>query len=223
MKPAQSYLDPVYDRYEQTAAQQAGIDPTLLRAIRTRGERSNADQVSSAGARSVYQIIPATRAGLIKNYGVDPYSSPQAAALGAALVLKEGLQRNRGDAQAAIGEYHGGIDRRNWGNVNAAYRARVGGSASLAARDIGPAARQYNVLPNAPGETGDTDEPEAISASPAQPQPGRTEQSDSFASLYRPPVSARQPGTMPQTTSADGAPDWSGWLDGYIRTVLNDV
>ncbi|QUN44703.1 transglycosylase SLT domain-containing protein [Burkholderia cenocepacia] len=125
---ANSYLDPVYDQYERDAASQAGIDPGLLRAIRTRGERSNANQVSSAGARTVYQIIPSTRAGLMRNYGVDPYTSPQAAALGAALVLKEGLQRNRGNVEAAVGEYHGGIDRRNWGSVNAAYRARVAGN-----------------------------------------------------------------------------------------------
>jgi hypothetical protein len=47
MTSARSYLDPVYDRFEQSAAHQTGVDPALLRAIRTQGERSNSDQVST--------------------------------------------------------------------------------------------------------------------------------------------------------------------------------
>ncbi|QUO23822.1 transglycosylase SLT domain-containing protein [Burkholderia cenocepacia] len=207
---ANSYLDPVYDQYERDAATQAGIDPGLLRAIRTRGERSNANQVSSAGARTVYQIIPSTRAGLMRNYGVDPYTSPQAAALGAALVLKEGLQRNRGNVEAAVGEYHGGIDRRNWGSVNAAYRARVAGNTDTStpiARPLMPAvADTLDELPVA----GLTD----MRAAPIRPQP------DTFAALYRPrPESA----AMSIDDSTTAPPDWSGWLDTYIRRVLNDA
>lgn len=213
MTTAQSYLDPVYDQYEASAANQAGIDPSLLRAVRTQGEKSNADQVSSAGARTVYQIIPDTRAGLVKNYGVDPYSSPQNAALGAALLLKEGLQRNNGNAEAAVGEYHGGINRANWGPVNAAYRARVTGGTPQP--DARPGASQYNLL----ADDGDV-MPGSGSAIKPVTLPRSTAASDAFASLYQP----QQQGASAMPAQSPGnPPDWSGWLDGYIRNVLNNV
>jgi hypothetical protein len=125
-----SFRDASYDALDREVEQQLQLPPGLLSRIRVRGERSNADQVSSAGARSVYQIIPQTRSGVMKNYGVDAYAGPRQAALAAGYVLKEGLDRNRGDVAAAVAEYHGGIDRRGHGPVNRAYVARVtGGSA----------------------------------------------------------------------------------------------
>jgi hypothetical protein len=223
--PGQSYLDPVYDRYEQDAARQAGIDPSLLHGIRTRGERSNADQVSSAGARTVYQITPPTRAGIMKNYGFDPYSSGANAALGAALLMKEGLKRNHGDAEAAVGEYHGGIDRRQWGPVNAAYRARVLGRAPSAqpASSMSPGASRYSML--AQDDTqfdadalqealtglagGNARTAGATGAQATSPRPIES----AFANLYQPQPHEQGP--------SNG--DWNGWLDGYIRDVLKNA
>lgn len=46
--------------------------------------------VSSAGARYLTQFMPATRADYIKRYGVDPWSSPDAAFHATALYLKHG-------------------------------------------------------------------------------------------------------------------------------------
>lgn len=91
-----------------------------------RGERSNADQVSPAGARTVYQITPQTRAGIMRNYGFDPWSSPEAAARGAAAILKEGYQRT-GSWGGAVRQYIGGLDPANYGPVTAAYVSRVQG------------------------------------------------------------------------------------------------
>ncbi|CAE6958555.1 transglycosylase SLT domain-containing protein [Paraburkholderia domus] len=222
MTTARSYLDPVYDQIESSAANQAGIDPALLRSVRTQGERSNADQVSSAGARTVYQIIPNTRAGLMKNYGVDPYASPHDAALGAALLLKEGLRRNNGNVEAAIGEYHGGTDRSQWGPVNAAYRARVMGDAPSAAARAGT--NQYNLLPGDGLTAADAGSPSLKPVTIPNPD----EAPDSPASIYQPATKApsQLPAAMP-TLSPEAppnvAPDWSGWLDSYIRNVLNSV
>lgn len=207
MTTGASYLDPIYDQYEQAAAHRAGIDPALLRAIRTQGERSNANQVSSAGAQTVYQIIPSTRAGLIRNYGIDPYSSPEDAATGAALLVKEGLQRNHGDVAAAIGEYHGGIDRRNWGPVNAAYRARVTGAGGIPDDDadinalygIAPAA---SAMAQGPKIEKITTAPGAISKGMAMQQ------------------------TQPQDAApapAAQTPDYSAWIDNYIRSIVNNA
>lgn len=122
---AQKYTDPLYDALDADVTAKLGLPSGLLSKIRLNGERSNADQVSEKGARSVYQVIPETRAALIKKYGVDPYESPQAAAMGAGYLLKESLQRNNGDVASAVGEYIGGTDRANWGKATRAYINRV--------------------------------------------------------------------------------------------------
>lgn len=122
---AQSYKDPIYDELDAGVESRLGLPTGLLTAIRTKGERSNADQVSSASAKTVYQVIPATREAIIEKYKIDPWLSPENAALGAGYLLKEGLERNRGNAAEAVGEYIGGIDRKNWGPVTKAYINRV--------------------------------------------------------------------------------------------------
>lgn len=122
---AQKYTDPFYDALDADVTAKLGLPSGLLSTIRLNGERSNADQVSEKGARSVYQVIPETRAALIKKYGVDPYESPEAAAMGAGYLLKESLQRNNGDVASAVGEYIGGTDRANWGKVTRSYINRV--------------------------------------------------------------------------------------------------
>lgn len=98
----------------------------LLAAVRKRGERSNANQVSSAGARTVYQIIPQTRDGIVRNYGFDPWSSPESAAMGAAAVLREGFQRT-GNWNGAVRQYIGGLEPANYGPVTNSYVSRVMG------------------------------------------------------------------------------------------------
>jgi hypothetical protein len=119
-----SYKDPVYAAADQSASEVAGIPPGLLTSIRTVGEKSNANQVSSAGATTPYQFTPATRDLIIKKYKIDPTSSPQAAALGAAYLLKEGIQRT-GSAAGAVTQYIGGTDPANWGGQTRAYTNRV--------------------------------------------------------------------------------------------------
>jgi hypothetical protein len=123
-----AYTDSMYAPLEAAAEKKYNLTPGLLSRIRTKGERSNADQVSEAGARTVYQIIPSTRDGVIKNYGIDPYSGPSAAVNAAALILREGKLRNHGDEDKAVLEYHGGIDRSQWGPRTRAYGQRVNGS-----------------------------------------------------------------------------------------------
>lgn len=133
---AQSYKDPTYDVLDAKISQELGLPSGLLAGIRTRGERSNADQVSSAGARTVYQITPTTRDLFLKKYGVDAYKSPADAAKVAGLHLQESLQRNRGDSTAAVREYIGGTNPANYGPVTAAYVQRVQGGKSPPARPV---------------------------------------------------------------------------------------
>ena len=81
--------------------------------------------MSEAGARTVYQIIPETRAGFLRTYGFDPWQSPENAARAAALHLRDDY-RQTGDWNAAITRYHGGRDPRRWGPRTRAYGQRVG-------------------------------------------------------------------------------------------------
>ena len=119
------YDDPFWVNLAANTEQKLGLPDGLLVSVLTQGEKTNADRVSSAGARTPFQIIPETRQGAIKQYGIDPYLNPENAAEVAGRLLKDSLSRNAGDIEQAIGEYHGGLDRKQWGKINEAYRQRV--------------------------------------------------------------------------------------------------
>lgn len=122
-----SFRDPYWVSLAQQAGDKIGLPAGLLPAIVSRGERSNNDQVSEAGARSPFQIIPSTRKAVLDKYGVDAYLSPENSAEAAGLLLKESLDRNGQDPKLAVAEYHGGTDRANWGPKTASYVQRVTG------------------------------------------------------------------------------------------------
>lgn len=132
MAAPNSYKDPYWTQLASVTEQKLGLPEGLLASVVTKGERSNADQVSEAGAKTPFQIIPATRDAAIKKYGIDPYLSPENAAEVAGLLLKDSLKRNDGDVASAVAEYHGGTDRSNWGPRTKAYVQRVVGSPAAA-------------------------------------------------------------------------------------------
>jgi hypothetical protein len=145
-----SYKDPFWTQLASATEQKLDLPPGLLVGVLTRGERSNADQVSEAGAKTPFQIIPATRKAAIDKYGIDPYLSPENAAEVAGKLLKDSLDRNKGDAAAAVGEYHGGTDRSNWGTKTKAYVKRVTGALPADA-PAAPAAADPGAAPAADG------------------------------------------------------------------------
>lgn len=120
-----SYDSPFYADLASSVEQKVGLPVGLLSSIVTKGERSNADQTSEAGAKTVFQIIPATRKAALEKYGIDAYLSPENAAEVAGRLLKDSLDRNNGDTKQAVGEYIGGTDRKNWGKVTQSYINRV--------------------------------------------------------------------------------------------------
>ncbi|NVO08258.1 MAG: hypothetical protein HXX19_21000, partial [Rhodoferax sp.] len=136
-----SYKDPQYAALDSATEQKLGLPPGMVEAIRTEGERTNADRVSSAGARTPYQFTPATRKAVLDKYGVDAYLSPATASEAAGLLLQEGLKRNQNDPEAAVREYHGGTNPDNWGKQNDAYWARVG--PALEAKKVDALAQQF--------------------------------------------------------------------------------
>jgi len=120
-----SFRDPFWRDLTAATEERVGIPRGLLRAIVEFGEKSDNNQVSPANARTVFQIIPSTRDSFLRKYNVDAYLGPEQAAEVAALHLKESLERNNNSISAAIGEYHGGPNRRAWGPVTNAYIART--------------------------------------------------------------------------------------------------
>lgn len=120
-----NYDAPEWTQLSANAEKKAGIPDGLLQAIVNHGEKSNTDQVSEKGARTVYQITPPTAKLIEKKYGIDPYLSPENAALGAAYLLKESLDRNGGKTALAVAEYHGGVDRSNWKSKTNKYVTNV--------------------------------------------------------------------------------------------------
>lgn len=120
-----SFRDPGYAPIESQVEQQLGLPSGILSAIRTRGERSNSNQVSPANARSVYQVIPSTRAGVMRQYGVDAWADPQSAAMAAGLVLRDGYNRTH-DWNGAVTQYIGGTNPANYGPITHSYVNRIG-------------------------------------------------------------------------------------------------
>jgi soluble lytic murein transglycosylase-like protein len=121
-----SFRDPAYGQVEAGLEREYGVPglAAVMARVRTRGERSNADQVSSAGARTVYQVIPSTRQLFIRRHGVDAWAGPENAARVAALHLIDSYRRT-GSWDTAVREYQGGPNPRRRGRTNWEYWRRV--------------------------------------------------------------------------------------------------
>ncbi|WP_244139966.1 lytic transglycosylase domain-containing protein [Burkholderia stabilis] len=101
------YNSPQLDAYVAQVAQREGVPQALLDFIKNHGERSNSNQVSSAGAKGVMQFTKDTWAAYGKGDPQDPVNSIDAAARYA----KDLLQRYDGDMRAAVTEYNGGVEQ----------------------------------------------------------------------------------------------------------------
>lgn len=120
-----SYNSKAYDPLEDQYAQQEGIPVEMLRAIRISGEQSNANAVSPAGARSVFQFTPPTRQSFIDKYNIDPWSGPDAATHAAAIHLGNDWKRSGGDVDETVLSYIAGPSGQRRGPASQAYLARV--------------------------------------------------------------------------------------------------
>lgn len=206
-----SYKDPFWSDLAEQAATEFNVPPDLLKGILLKGEKSNADQVSSAGARTPFQIIPKTREGIIKNYGFDPYARPIDSARGAAALLRESLDRNKGDKFKAVQEYHGGLDPKGYGPVNRAYVQRVLGTQEPKMKDneVSELVRMFQERKQRTAPT---------TAPSEAPQESGSEVSDLLA-MFRAKRAAQQPMDVPTpanlaATSAPVVPqEETGFLD----------
>lgn len=170
-----SYNDPAYAQADQLASSAVGIPAQLLTNIRTKGEKSNADQISSANAATPYQITPSTRQSIIDQIGVDPYLNPQTAAYGAAYLLRQSMDRNGGNPVLAVAEYHGGTDPSAWGPKTMAYVKRTTGY-TPSSYQPGNTPNPFQVQPlpdigSAPGSVGNQPATQPQGANPYAVQP----------------------------------------------------
>lgn len=104
-RKALKYNDVLLDDYARQVENQYGLPPGLLVAIKNAGERSNSNQVSTAGAKGVMQFIPETYRIFGKGDPTDPVNSINAAGA----YFSDLLKRYGGNVDAAITEYNGGV------------------------------------------------------------------------------------------------------------------
>lgn len=205
---ANSYKDSKWSNLSSITEKRLGLPEGLLKNIVLHGEKSNADQVSSAGAKTVFQIIPKTRDAILKKYKVDAYESDNNSALAAGYLLKEALERNNGNVEAAIGEYHGGTDRTNWGPINKAYRQRVlsaMGGRNSQDEPTNPARDQYQN--QSKSIIAEYRKQQAERQKASQPRPNSdSDRSQKIIAAYQ---KARQDGKIQDsTTKTQGLPDF---------------
>jgi soluble lytic murein transglycosylase-like protein len=98
------HADPRLDAYATQVEQQNGLPPGLLVAIKNAGERSNSEQVSSAGARGVMQFIDSTWNAYGRGDRTNPLNSIDAAGR----YFPDLIKQYDGDVRAAVAAYNGG-------------------------------------------------------------------------------------------------------------------
>jgi soluble lytic murein transglycosylase-like protein len=93
-----------YDAMIADSAQRNGIDPALLKGLIRQESNFNPDAGSSAGARGLTQLMPATAASL----GVSDTSDPAQSIDAGAKYLRQQLDRFGGDQAKALAAYNAG-------------------------------------------------------------------------------------------------------------------
>lgn len=101
---ATSMKETKYDEYFKEAAQKYDVSESLLKAIAKAESNFNPNDVSSAGAIGIMQLMPETA----KELGVsDPYD-PKENILGGAKCISQKLKEFNGDLELALAAYNAG-------------------------------------------------------------------------------------------------------------------
>jgi len=171
-------------------AKRYGLDPNLLYRQMMAESGGNPDAVSSAGAKGLMQLMPATAKAL----GVtDPFDPHQSLDAGARL-MRENLDRNNGRLDQALAEYHGGTNRANWGPKTAAYVGKIMGGYQ-GKGTVNPF-DQFDEKPPQMAQLFE-DEPERHHSTPPPPPPLAGRQADPWADIAGLGVKVMQSGRMP--------------------------
>lgn len=167
-----SYKDPAYRDLISEAEQSVGIPSGMLAATVYAGEMSNNNQVSSAGAKTMFQFMPKTREYIKQKYGFDAYASPYEGAMAAASLLKENqqtLSKYTDDPTMVIAAYNTGAgniikhltEGKSLAKETQGYIARTSQALGTTPRDTQQApasiARSSMSVPNTPSEIPDVE------------------------------------------------------------------
>jgi soluble lytic murein transglycosylase-like protein len=101
---AESMKTTKYDTYFKEAAKKYGVSESLLKAIAKAESNFNADDVSSAGAVGVMQLMPETA----KSLGVTDSFDPEQNIMGGAKCIAQKLKEFNGDVELALAAYNAG-------------------------------------------------------------------------------------------------------------------
>lgn len=98
------YNAPELNEYAAHIEQQYGLPAGLINALKNAGERSNSNQISTAGARGVMQFMPEN----LKKYGVTDPTDPVQMIDAAGRYLRDTARQYGGNVDAMIADYNGG-------------------------------------------------------------------------------------------------------------------
>lgn len=93
-----------YDEYFKKAAKLYGVSESLLKAIAKAESNFNPNDVSSAGAMGIMQLMPETAKGL----GVSDPFDPEQNIMGGAKCIAQKLKEFNGDVRLALAAYNAG-------------------------------------------------------------------------------------------------------------------
>lgn len=206
-------FDPVF----QSAGQQNGVDPQILKAIAAQESNFNPNAVNKeTGATGIMQYIPASA----KAYGFDP-KDPVASINTAAKMFSQNMQRFGGNVEQAVAAHFGGPDQKQWGPKTTQYVSDVAGKYAAIKQSGGYAPAPQGAAPAQP------DPVDAMLAQQAQGQPGAAQQpqqgdADPLDAMLAarasgqpiPAPAAGGPGAAPAQTAA-GQPNQPGMLTSF--------
>lgn len=93
-----------YDAYFKEAARKYGVSESLLKGIAKAESNFNPNDVSSAGAAGIMQLMPSTA----KSLGVTDVFDPRQNILGGAKCIKQKLKEFNGNVRLALAAYNAG-------------------------------------------------------------------------------------------------------------------
>lgn len=121
--------DLTQDQQFAKAAEFSGVPESVLRGMWRVESGEGTNMRSEAGARGHFQTMPATQATWEKRTGrtYNPDDFADSITL-AALTMRENMALAGGDVDIALAIYHGGTNRRNWGERTLSYAGKVRGA-----------------------------------------------------------------------------------------------
>jgi len=153
-----------FDALFQSAGQQYGVDPMMLKAIATQESSLNPSAVNKeSGASGLMGFTPDTA----KAYGIDP-NDPAQAIPAAAKMFSENMQRFGGNVEQAVAAHFAGPNQKLWGPKTNQYVGNVASKYAAIRQSGGYAPVPQAQASSAPASSAQPDDIDAMLAARAQ-------------------------------------------------------